>query len=76
MILQSPRPTYRRVLTSLLARPLSCGASEVVLEADHVVPLTRGGTDDIGNIQPLCGVCNRRKFTSVVDYRPSTKALI
>jgi 5-methylcytosine-specific restriction endonuclease McrA len=48
---------------------LSCGSMGVVLEADHVVPLTRGGSDDISNIQPLCGTCNRRTFVSVVDYR-------
>ena len=50
-------------------RCLACGDTEVALEADHVVPLTRGGTDDIGNIQPLCGSCNRKKFVSVIDYR-------
>jgi 5-methylcytosine-specific restriction endonuclease McrA len=49
---------------------LSCGATDRVLEADHVVPLTRGGSDGIGNIQPLCGECNRRKFTAIIDYRP------
>ena len=50
-------------------RCLCCGVTGVVLEADHVVPLTRGGSDDIGNIQPLCGVCNRSKFVKTVDYR-------
>jgi 5-methylcytosine-specific restriction endonuclease McrA len=49
---------------------LSCGATDRLLEADHVVPLTRGGSDEISNIQPLCGECNRRKFTAIVDYRP------
>ena len=39
------------------------------MEADHVVPLTRGGTDDIGNIQPLCGACNRKKFVDTIDFR-------
>ena len=48
---------------------LSCGSMGVVLEADHVVPLTRGGSDDISNMQPLCGSCNRRKFVDTVDYR-------
>jgi 5-methylcytosine-specific restriction endonuclease McrA len=50
-------------------RCLSCGVTGVVLEADHVVPLTRGGSDDICNIQPLCGSCNRRKLVDIVDYR-------
>jgi 5-methylcytosine-specific restriction endonuclease McrA len=50
-------------------RCLSCGVTGVVLEADHVVPLTKGGADDISNIQPLCGSCNRRKFVDSVDYR-------
>ena len=48
---------------------LCCGVTERILEADHVVPLTKGGSDDISNIQPLCGECNRRKFTAVIDYR-------
>jgi 5-methylcytosine-specific restriction endonuclease McrA len=50
-------------------RCLACGDTEAALEADHVVPLTRGGSDEIGNVQPLCGVCNRKKFVSVIDYR-------
>lgn len=50
-------------------RCLCCGVTGIVLEADHVVPLTRGGSDGIGNIQPLCGTCNRSKFVRTVDYR-------
>jgi 5-methylcytosine-specific restriction endonuclease McrA len=46
------------------------------LEADHVAPFTRGGTDDIGNIQPLCGSCNRKKFVSIVDYRLDADILV
>lgn len=30
-------------------------------DIDHVVPLARGGSNDIRNIQLLCGLCNRRK---------------
>ena len=54
---------------------LACGDTEAALEADHVVPLTRGGSNDIGNIQPLCGSCNRKKVVNVIDYRPSTNIL-
>ena len=31
------------------------------LQPDHRIPLARGGTNDIGNILPACGRCNRRK---------------
>lgn len=48
---------------------MCCGVTGVALEADHVVPLTRGGSNDISNIQPLCGTCNRSKFVKGVDYR-------
>lgn len=33
----------------------------VVLELDHIVPVARGGTDDITNLHILCFECNRGK---------------
>ena len=53
---------------------LCCGTTERRLEADHVVPLTKGGSNSIDNIQPLGGECNRRKFTAVIDYRRTVVA--
>lgn len=47
---------------------LCCGASGK-LTADHVVPLSRGGTNTIDNIQPLCLKCNIKKGMSIFDYR-------
>jgi 5-methylcytosine-specific restriction endonuclease McrA len=49
-----------------------CGRREpeVKLTADHVVPLARGGSNWIENIQPLCLSCNCSKSTKTVDYRP------
>lgn len=50
---------------------LCCGRREpdIKLTADHVVPLSQGGSNHIGNIQPLCFSCNDRKNTQSTDYR-------
>lgn len=47
---------------------LSCGTKER-LEADHVVPLSKGGDNSLGNLQVLCRSCNSSKGIKVIDYR-------
>jgi 5-methylcytosine-specific restriction endonuclease McrA len=49
-------------------RCLSCGET-TTLTVDHVVPIAKGGTNSIDNIQPLCGSCNSRKGAKEIDYR-------
>lgn len=51
---------------------LRCGKREpeITLSADHVVPVSKGGTSDIDNIQPLCLSCNKSKGAKIIDYRP------
>jgi 5-methylcytosine-specific restriction endonuclease McrA len=49
-------------------RCLCCGAQEK-LSVDHVIPLSRGGTNYIDNLQPLCSPCNSSKGTKIIDYR-------
>lgn len=50
-------------------RCLRCGL-EKQLVPDHVIPLSKGGTNFITNIQPLCSKCNASKNRHhSTDYR-------
>ncbi|MCA1840201.1 MAG: HNH endonuclease [Actinobacteria bacterium] len=50
---------------------LKCERDDVRLTKDHVIPVSKGGTNDIGNIQPLCQSCNASKKDKHIDYRPA-----
>lgn len=45
-----------------------CGAhgEGVVLEVDHIIPISKGGTSDMGNLSTACFDCNRGKGSDLV----------
>lgn len=39
----------------------ACGTTEGRMTADHIVPRSKGGTDDMTNLRCLCLSCNSSK---------------
>lgn len=63
---------WRKIRSQVLAAQPYCGNRrahrypELATDVDHIVPLNKGGTNDIENLQPLCHACHSRK-TAVHD---------
>lgn len=62
---------WKKIITSVFKRDnytcLYCGASGGVLECDHVVPFSKGGSDDPENLVTSCFSCNRSKRNKSVE---------
>jgi 5-methylcytosine-specific restriction endonuclease McrA len=56
-------------------RCLRCGRCEpdIKLTIDHVRPVSKGGHNNISNIQPLCQPCNSSKGGRHCDYRGAVR---
>lgn len=37
------------------------------MQVDHIHPKRRGGSDDIGNLNPSCFACNNYKMTFLIE---------
>lgn len=44
-----------------------CGAKEVPLEVEHIVPRSRGGSDRVSNLTIACVGCNQEKGTQTAE---------
>lgn len=66
-----------QVISRALGKCEACGISsaERALEVDHIVARTRGGSNDISNLQALCSLCNVQKLDGeAVDFHAAHDA--
>jgi 5-methylcytosine-specific restriction endonuclease McrA len=54
---------WQRLIKKYKGRCAYCNELSPSIEADHRIPLSRGGRNTIANIVPACRRCNRRKRT-------------
>lgn len=55
----------------------ACGVSnqERALQVDHIVPRTKGGSNDLSNLQALCSACNAQKHDrDLTDFHATHEA--
>jgi len=62
---QSPHQTDGRAHLNLYG--LDSNGNEVLFTKDHVFPRSRGGKDNLDNLQAMCSECNQKKSDSVGD---------
>lgn len=52
-----------------------CALDSETATADHMIPLSRGGANDIGNIAPACRSCNSKKHDKTVEEFAATSPI-
>lgn len=45
-----------------------CGATDTPLHCDHVVPLSRGGSNEMSNLVAACQRCNLSKGSKLIEH--------
>ena len=57
---------WREVLSAFNNTCPGCGRNDVPMSQDHKIPICKGGTNTIDNIQPLCRPCNSSKYKTIL----------
>lgn len=61
-----------KFMKNLYAKPCAICSSTILIQADHIIPVSRGGYHGEGNLQPLCKACNLSKGTkTIMEWRIS-----
>jgi 5-methylcytosine-specific restriction endonuclease McrA len=56
---------WQRKMRRLEGKCQLCGTTDNIT-VDHILPLKKGGTNHIDNLQPLCRTCNLKKHVKVL----------
>lgn len=57
---REPKNKYGGVHTDVYTKLME------LMTIDHTIPISRGGTDDINNLEPCCQTCNSRKSDKLI----------
>lgn len=52
---------YEVLVRDRICQLCGAGRDEAILEVDHIIPRSKGGSNETSNLQVLCRVCNRGK---------------
>lgn len=68
-----------QVIARAMRRCEACGISNELstLEADHIIPRSKGGSNDLSNLQALCSLCNVQKLNrDQTDFREAHQEVL
>lgn len=58
----------RQEIIEKYGKKCACCGSTKNIQIDHIIAISKGGADDISNVQLLCRNCNARKGNNSTDY--------